>query len=81
MFTKTKTALALALVLSTASAAFAVDVTADAEKDRGLQTYQQMFAAPQGHLIEGRNVGVGAPYSVPSDEEHWYERSAIDFNS
>ena len=85
MIAKAKTTLVAALVLSSASAAYAVDVTANADRDRGLTTYPQQtapVAQPRGQLLlEGRNVGVQAPNAIPSDQQHWYERAPIDFNS
>jgi hypothetical protein len=88
MITKTKIALVAALVLSSAPAALAANVYGNADRDRGFTTYQQTAPAqPRGqliesrNLIEGRNVGVGVQYPVPSDQQHWYERAPIDFNS
>ena len=89
MITKIQTALVAALVIGSASTAFAAEVTANADRDRGFQSYQQTAVAPQprgeliarAQLIEGRNVGVEVQYPVPSDQKHWIERSPIDFNS
>ena len=88
MITKTKTALVAALILGSASTAFALDGAANA--DRATSTYLQGTSAPyaRAELYEGRAVGVQRDYQngiqyqpVNSDQQHWYERAPIDFNS
>jgi hypothetical protein len=96
MINKTKTALVAALVLGSASVAFADDLPYTAEKAAYLRnpnapvpTYNEQApayqpaapAAVRGQLFEGRNVGISVQEQVPSDQQHWFDRNAIDFNS
>lgn len=88
MITMKKSALIAALVLGSASTAFAANVTANA--DRVVSGYEQ--AAPAAYaraqLNDGRTFALQYEYTgaqgqnlLPAEQQHWFERAPIDFNS
>jgi hypothetical protein len=92
MITKTKTALVAALILGSASTVFAADFGANADRV-GSSYYGQPVAADvyaRAPLTEGRAVAAQYDYRfdgslqarpLQSEQQHWFERAPIDFNS
>jgi hypothetical protein len=89
MTTIRKSALVAALILGSASTAFAANVTANA--DRAVSSYEQAVpnAYARAPLNDGRAFalqyeytgGAQGQYPLPAEQQHWYERAPIDFNS
>ena len=92
MITKTKAALAAVLVLGSASTAFAVNVTANADRAPS-NYYVQAPASDVYARAQASEVRAAGPryeysprafeghYPTTSDQQHWFERAPIDFNS